>query len=312
MDPSPADARAARAPRSGLLAPGRVSALVHSPWVARITWIALALLTGPALGDALADTSRPVQLVASVGAWALWLGVLVATLVPTTVSLTALRIAAPSAAVAAFAALVDAGASATTIVGLAAALAAALAALAPETAEAFVDGSSYGDERRMPLKVPIALLAGPAELAWVAVVAGLCAGPLLLGARQWVAGGVALAVGLPAAWWGVRVLHVLSRRWLVFVPTGVVVHDQLTLVDPILLRRGVVRSVGPAPADSGALDLTGGAAGLALEVRLNETVTLLPVAKRRSPAELEEVTAMLVTPSRPGRVVDESRRRRLG
>jgi hypothetical protein len=295
-----------------VLTPGRVASVLHSPWPARITWLVLPLLTGPALGEALADASRPVQLVASVGAWALWLGVLIATLVPTTVSLTALRIAAPGAALAAAAALVDAGASATTTVGLVAALAAALAALAPETAEAFVDGSSYGDERRMPLTVPVALLAGPAELAWLAVVAGVCAGPLLLAARQWVAGGVALAVGLPAAWWGVRVLHVLARRWLVFVPTGVVVHDQLTLADPILLRRGVVRSVGPAPADSEALDLTGGASGLALELRLNEAVALLPVARRRSPAELTEVTAVLVTPSRPGRVVAESRRRRLG
>ncbi len=298
--------------RSGLLEPGRVAALVHSPWVARVAWVVLALLVGPALGDALADTSRPVQLVASVGAWVLWLGVLIATLVPTTVSLTALRIAAPGATVASLAALVDAGTSATTVVGLAAALAVTLAAWAPETAEAFVDGSSYGDERRLPLKVPFALLAGPAELAWLAVVAGVCAGPLLLAARQWVLGGVALAVGLPAAWWGVRVLHVLARRWLVFVPAGVVVHDELTLVDPILLRRGVVRSMGPALAESDAFDLTGGAAGLAVEVRLNEPVSLLPVARRRSPAELEEVTAVLVTPSRPGRVVAESRRRRLG
>lgn len=312
VDPSRADARASRASRTGLLAPGRIDALTHSPWIARVAWGALPLLTGPALGEALADASRPVQLVASVGAWALWLGVLIATLVPTTVSLTALRIAAPGASVAAFAALVDAGASSTTILGLAAALAAALAALAPETAEAFVDGSSYGDERRLPLKVPIALLAGPTELAWLAVVAGVCAGPLLLAARQWVAGAVVLAIGLPAARWGVRVLHVLSRRWLVFVPTGVVVHDQLTLVDPILLRRGVLRSVGPAPADSDAFDLTGGASGLALELRLNEPVSVLPVARRRTPAELEEVTAVLVTPSRPGRATDEARRRRLG
>ena len=309
MDPSPTDAHA---PRTGRVAPARLASLAHTAWPARVAWLVLPLLTGPALGDALADASRPVQLVASVGAWALWLGVLIATLVPTTVSLTALRIAAPSAVVAAVAALVDTGASTGAVVGLVAALAAALVALAPETAEAFVDGSSYGDERRMPLKVPIALLVGPAELAWVAVVAGVCAGPFLLAARQWVAGGLALAIGLPAAWWGVRVLHILARRWLVFVPTGLVVHDQLTLVDPVLLRRGVLRAVAPAPAGSEAFDLTGGASGLALELRLAEAVSLLPVARRRSPAELEDVTAVLVTPSRPGRVVAEARRRRLG
>jgi hypothetical protein len=290
----------------------RLSSLAHSAWPARATWLVLPLLTGPALGDALEGASRPVQLVTSLGAWAIWLVVLVATLVPTTISLTALRLAAPGAVVAAAAALVVTGPDAVAVAGLAGALVAALAALAPETAEAFVDGSSYGDERRLPLKVPAALLAGPAQLAWLAVAAGLCAGPLLLAARQWVAGAVALALGAPVVRWGVRVLHNLARRWLVFVPAGVVVHDPLTLLDPILLRRSVVRSLGPAPADTDALDLTGGASGLALEVRLTEPVSLLPVAPRRTPTHLEDVTAVLLTPGRPGRVVAEARRRRIG
>jgi hypothetical protein len=143
------------------------------------------------------------------------------------------------------------------------------------------------------------------------VVAGVTAGPLLLAARLWVPGAVVLVVGPLAARWGVRVLHGLARRWLVFVPTGVVVHDPLTLVDPILLRRGVVTSFGPAPADTDAVDLTAGASGLALEARLSEPVSLLPVAPRRTPTELKGVTRILVTPSRPGRVVAEARRRRL-
>ncbi|HEX6419941.1 MAG TPA: hypothetical protein VFZ77_15675 [Acidimicrobiales bacterium] len=308
MEPRQADAPVTSPPRERR---ARLAALARSAWPARLTWLLVAVLTAPALGDALAGASRPVQLVASVGGWGVWLAVLVATLVPTTVSLTALRIAAPGAAVAALAALVVTGATATGVLGLAAALAAVLAALAPETAEIFVDGSSYGDERRMPLRSPVALLAGPAEVAWLAVVAGACAGPLLLAARQWVPGAIALAAGGPLAWWGARVLHVLARRWLVFVPTGVVVHDQLTLADPVLLRRSVVRSFGPAPAGTDALDLTAGAAGLALEVRLAEPVPLVPVARRGQPAELREAGAVVVTPSRPGRVLAEARRRRM-
>lgn len=290
----------------------RVAALVHSPWPVRAVWLVLPLVTGPAIGAALDEASRPVQVVASVGAWAAWATVLVATLVPTTVSLTALRVAAPSAVVAALAALVAEGTEPATVLGLVGALVAALVALAPETAEAFVDGSSYGDERRLPLRTPVGLLAGPVELAWLAVVAGAATGPLLLAAEQWVAGAVALAVGLPAAVWGARVLHTLARRWLVFVPTGLVVHDPLTLLDPVLLRRNRVASLGPAPADSDARDLTGGAPGLALEVRFTEPVELLPAAPRGATAALVEVPAVLVTPARPGRVVDEARRRRLG
>lgn len=290
----------------------RLAALAHSAWPARLAWLVLPLVTGPALGDALADTSRPVQVVASVGAWAAWAAALVATLVPTTVSLTALRIAAPSAVAAALAALVADGPGPATVVGLAGALVAALVALAPETAEAFVDGSSYGDERRLPLRTPAGLLLGPIELAWAAVVAGVAAGPLLLAAEQWVAGAVALAVGLPAARWGVLALHTLARRWLVFVPAGVVVHDPLTLLDPILLRRNLVAALGPAPADSTALDLSGGAPGLALEARLTGPVELLPAAPRGATAELVTVESVLVTPARPGRALAEARRRRIG
>ncbi|MGH9235215.1 MAG: hypothetical protein ACRD0R_17970 [Acidimicrobiales bacterium] len=288
--------------------------MAQSPWPARVTWLLLPLAAGPALGDALAEQladERAVQIVASAGAWLVWVAVLVATLVPTTVSLTVLRIAAPTAVLASLAALVTVGTTGAAVGGLAAALVAALATLAPETAEVFVDGSSYGDERRLPLRVPAALLAGPAELAWLAAVAGPVAGPLALAAGRWVVGVLALAAGLPAAWWGARALHSLARRWLVFVPAGVVVHDPLTLAEPVLLRRGLVRSVGPAPADTEALDLTGGASGLALEVRLSEPVALVPVARRRLTAEVTDVDALLVTPSRPGRVLAEARRRRL-
>jgi hypothetical protein len=301
----PSDPRAAT--------PGRgLGALVHSAWPVRVAWLVLPLVTGPALGDALADTSRPVQLVASIGAWGAWVAALVATLVPTTVSLTALRLTAPSGVAAALAALVADGPGAATVGGVAAALIVALIALAPETAEVFVDGSSYGDERRLPLRTPAGLLLGPVELAWAAVAAGVAAGPLLLAARQWVAGAVALVVGIVVAWCGVRAMHTLARRWLVFVATGVVIHDPLTLLDPILVRRSQVASLGPAPADAEALDLTGGASGLALELRLAEPLDLLPAGPRRGSAELVEVTALLVTPSRPGRVMAEARRRRIG
>ncbi len=309
MDAPATDPSGPPAARSGR---ARLDVIVHSAWPVRVAWLALPLVAGPALGDALADAGTPVQLVASIGIWGAWAAALVATLVPTTVSLTALRLAAPSAVVATLVALVTDGAHAATVVGLAGALVVALVALAPETAEVFVDGSSYGDERRLPLRTPAGLLLGPVELAWAAVVAGVTAGPLLLAARQWVAGGVAVALGAVAAVWGVRVLHTLARRWLVFVPTGIVLHDPLTLLDPILVRRSQVASFGPAPEGSPAVDLTGGASGLALELRVTDPLELLPVGARRGTTDIVEATAVLVTPSRPGRVVAEAGRRRVG
>jgi len=280
------------------------------PWLARLTWLALPLVAGPALGDALDGASRPVQLVASIGLWVGWAGVLVATLVPATVTLTVLRIAAPAAVAAAVAATIAGGPSGADVAALVGTLLAALATVAPFTVEAFVDGSSYGEERRLPLRVPGVLALGPIPVVWALVVAGIVTGPLLLAARQWVAGAVALVVGALAAWWGVRVLHTLARRWVVFVPAGLVVHDPLALVEPVLLRRGVVTALGPAPADTRALDLTRGALGLALEVRLAEPVPLL-VLRGRGRSETVTTGAMLITPSRPGALLTEARDRRL-
>jgi hypothetical protein len=282
------------------------------PWPVRLTWLVLPLVTGPALGDALDDASRPIQLVAGLGLWLGWALVLVATLVPTTVSLTALRVAAPGVAVAALAATVAGGASTADVVGLAGALVAALAAFWPRTGEAFVNGSSYGDERRMPLRVPGPLLAGPLPLVWAVAASGVAAGPLLLAAKQWVVGALALAAGLPVAWLAVRALHTLARRWLVFVPTGVVVHDPLALAEPVLLRRVDVRSLGPAPADTAALDLTRGALGLALEIKVSPAVALVLAGGGR--AAVHEVTTageLLVAPTLPGAVLAEARRRKL-
>jgi hypothetical protein len=281
-------------------------------WPARVTWLVLPVVLGPALGDALDDASRPVEVVASVGLWVGWAAVLVAALVPTTVSLTALRVATPAAVVAGVAAIVADRASAATIVGLVGALVTALAAFWPGTGEAFVAGSSYGDERRMPLRVPGPLLAGPLVLLWTLAAAGVAAGPLLLAARQWIAGAAALAVGLPAAAVAIRSLHTLARRWLVFVPNGVVVHDPLTLAEPVLLRRADVRSFGPAPADTAALDLTRGALGLALEVTLAPPVSVVLAGGGRSDvSEATTAAALLVAPTRPGAVLTEARRRRL-
>jgi hypothetical protein len=264
------------------------------------------------VGDALDGASRPVQLVASVGLWVGWAVVLVATLVPSTVSLTALRMAAPGAVVAAVAAIVADEPSAAAVVGLVGALVAALAAFWPGTGEAFVAGSSYGDERRMPLRVPGPLLAGPLILAWAAAAAGVAAGPLLLAAHQWLAGALALAIGFPAAAVAARSLHTLARRWLVFVPNGVVVHDPLALAEPVLLRRAEVRSFAPAPASTAALDLTRGALGLALELTVAPPVSLvLAAGGGGGVSEATTAAALLVSPTRPGAVLAEARRRRL-
>jgi hypothetical protein len=283
-------------------------------WPARGTWLLLPLLIGTVLGDALAGASPPVQWVAAIGLWGGWAAVLVATLVPRSISLTALRIAVLAAAGASLVAVVV-GHSPTgwRVAALSWAIVCVAVAFFPATGEAFVDGESYGDEHRYPLRVPGPLLAGPLALAWAAVVAGVAAGPLLLACRLWVVGLVALAVGLPVAWRAARALHVLSTRFVVLVPAGFVLHDPLALTDPVLFRRASVRALGPASAGTDALDLTCGALGLALEAQLVEETDLPTVAPRRgAPSATVETQAVLFTPTRPGALLTATRARHIG
>ncbi|MBI2709294.1 MAG: hypothetical protein HYX34_06325 [Actinobacteria bacterium] len=282
----------------------------RAPWVVRIVWLVLPVALGPALGAALDPRSAPVRTVGSVVAWAAWAVALVAALVPRSTSLTVARLVAPAAALAALWAGVQDGPSGrAAAAGLAWSVAAAAAVLAPATADAFVDGSSYGPERRFCLRVPGRLLLA-VPVVWAATVAGALAGPLLLAARQWAVGGVALVAGGALAAIGARALHGLSRRWVVFVPAGMVLHDPFGLAENLLLPRRMITALGPAPAGTAALDLTQGAPGLELEVDLVEPIAVTTVTGRRD-AATTQAAALLFAPARPGALLAEAAGRRL-
>jgi hypothetical protein len=292
--------------RRGTLA--AVSAVL--PWVLRAAWAVLPVVAGPASEDALDGRSRTVQVVASLGLWGIWAAGVLATLVPRPAGLTLLRVAAPAACGAAVVALAD-DAGAASLTAVVATGVAAVLALLPETGELFVNGGAYGDERRHLLRPPAAFLLGPVPVAAAVLVAAVVTGPLLLAARSWVAGTVAVVVGAPLAVVLARALHSLTQRWVVFVPAGLVLKDHLGLLDPVLLRRHLVTSFGPAPAESDALDLTARAPGLALEVRLREPVPLAQVSPGRRGSETRSPDALRFTPTRPGAVLAEAERRRL-
>ncbi|HEV3226516.1 MAG TPA: hypothetical protein VGZ52_06770 [Acidimicrobiales bacterium] len=271
-------------------------------WALRVGWLALPLTGGAAIAHGLEGTSGPVQIVAATLAWLAWGVVLVAVLVPRTVSLTAVRMLVPASLAVAVWSSARHGVGATEIIAIAwtAAVTSLVLFVAP-VSDLFVNGSSYGPERRMALRVPGTLLLGPVELTWAITVAGLCAGPLLLAAQRWIVGVVALAVGAVAARFGVRALHRLSRRWLVFVPAGIVLHDPMVLGEAVLFPRRVVRALGPAPRDTSAVDVTGRALGLVLELQLNET------SKIRG----ADTDRLLFSPLRPGALLHEARERGL-
>ncbi|MFN2606885.1 MAG: hypothetical protein ABR511_03160 [Acidimicrobiales bacterium] len=287
---------------------GRLAAARLVPWLVGALWAALPFTAGPALADALSGASRPVQLVASAGLWLGWAAGMLAAAVPHPVALTALRVLSPGVVAA-----VVAGAAGGHPSALAAGWSVVVTAWAysPVVGARCVNGPAYPNERRFLLRVPGPLLFGPLALAWMLAVAGAGAGPLLLAARRWVAGGVATAVGVPVAVVLVRSIHNLSRRWAVFVPAGVVLHDPLALVDPVLFRRRSVAALQPATLSPKGVDLSQGAPGLALELLLTEAVELSLMKPGRREGRPETATRVVFTPTRPGAVLAEARTRRL-
>jgi hypothetical protein len=272
-------------------------------WGVTVAWVALGGAVLAASRSALEGRGDAAAVVVGAVLWPMWGVGLVAVLVPSTVSLTALRMMTPLSVVACAVSLAGGGSATLCIGALAVAGAVTVLVCSAPVGELFVQASAYGHEQRLPLRLPAALLL-PTAVVWLVWAALWCAAVLLLGGRQWVAGGAALAAAIAATWFaGVR-LHRFSRRWLVVVPAGVVVHDQVALMETLMVTKPTVLSVGLALADTEAADFTGPAAGHVLQVTLKEmTTVLLPPPQRAGQPKAIHVRSFLVAPSRPGRAL---------
>ncbi len=280
------------------------------PWVNRAVWAALVLTLGLALGSALSSFSRPVQVVGTMLAWVGWASGLLAVVIAHPLGLTTLRLCM-TAMVGATAWVAIADGVPTWQRG--AAIVGSLLALgtvgSAETTTWCVDGPAYPNESRHALKTPIGLL--PISVIVCALTAAsFVMAPILLAAKAWLPGVGVLVVAGVMAWVGTRSLHQLSRRFLVFVPAGFVVHDHLALLDPVLFRRNVIQSMSPAPIETDSLDLTLGATGMPLEVLLHEKVELTKLSSDRKTGEAGRTARFLVSPVRPGAVLKEAQARR--
>ncbi len=161
-----------------------------------------------------------------------------------------------------------------------------------------MQGSAYGDEQRYPLRPPGALVLGPLPILWLLLAASVAAGTAAPGRRAVGARsgrersrGSRLLLILP------RRFHRLSRRFLVFVPAGIVIHDHMVLAETVLFRWPTVRTVDRALADTEALDLTGGAMGSAVEVVLAGLETIVRVGRRPNQTSAVHARAFLCSPT---------------
>ncbi len=278
-------------------------------WILRALLLPLPFTTGAALGDVMSTHSDPVRWCVLVMAWTAWGLTIAASMVPHPITLTALRLGTPFLAVGAAWVAIDEQ-SALGLAGAAIALAATAAGLSAVVADACIDGRSYGDERRFTLRTPAALLFGPVPVAWLLTAVGLVAGPLLISSNAWIIGALVTVAGYGIAWLAIRSLHSLSLRFIVFVPAGVTLVDQLILVESILFARSRIIRLGPALADTVALDLSQNAIGLVLEVETTDDVEMAVKDGRKSATEVTTRSA-LFTPSRPGAVLAEAARRHI-
>lgn len=278
------------------------------PWLVRLSWLALPFTVGTAIADALADRSAPVQVTAGVLLWGAWSAAVVGLLVPRPAGLVGLRVAALGAVLLA---LWAADSPFDWWVAIVHSVVMLAIALTPLTGEWLVNGTAYGYERRYLLRAPAPVLLGPVVLAAIALPLAIGTGPMLLAARAWIAGVIAIGAGGVLAFVLARALHSMTMRWAVLVPAGFVLKDHITLLDPVLFRRTDIDVLHRAPADTDALDLTGGALGLALELRLRAEQEVHRMRPVRRGAEPYDVEVLLFTPTRPAALLADASERKI-
>jgi hypothetical protein len=163
-----------------------------------------------------------------------------------------------------------------------------------------VQAGAYGDERRYLLRVPAPIVM-PLILGWGVMVVVVSTTPLMLASERYVFGGVGVVLSLGLLWQLPVRLHRLSRRWLVKVPAGWVLHDDVMLSENLLIKTHEVMSMNLALEGSEAIDLTGMTRGVPIEVQLREMtdVRLTPLAaKLLKTVDALHVKAFLVAPTR--------------
>jgi hypothetical protein len=269
-------------------------------WPARVLWLAVAAAGLWSIDGALDDRSDLLAWCVTLPSWLLWGAGVVALMVPSVTGLTVLRMISALAVVTAVTSWIGGADSAAGAAFVVATILFAIVVATGEFGQACVQASAYGDEVRFPLRPPAALLV-PVALAAIVWCASMVAAPLLLGSRRWIVGGIVGAVAIALTAFVFPRFHAMTRRWVVLVPAGIVLHDHVVLAETLMVPRRQVLGVNLALAATEAADLTGPAAGHAVEIALTEMVTATLAPTKREPRGTAlHLGAFLVAPTRPG------------
>jgi hypothetical protein len=272
-------------------------------WGPRISWLVVGACGVWSIGDAVDDRSAALRATVTIAAWLLWGAGIVALVVPSTLGLTAMRMVTTLSCGAAAISWIGGAAPAPGGAFLTATLICGVLVGGAGFGQHCVQASAYGDERRFLLRPPAAFLL-PVAVAGLLWAAATLTAPLLLATGQWIAGVPAAIVAGLLTWLLLPRFNTLSRRWLVLVPAGVVVHDQVVLAETLMVPRPDVDRVGLALAGTEAADLTGPAAGHAVEVALREMATALLAPTKAAPrGSAIHARSFIIAPTRPGAVL---------
>jgi hypothetical protein len=282
--------------------------------VARVAWVALALIPN-GIAATLASHGRTAQLVFTLGTWALWALGTLAIFWLSPYSLSALRMVAPLATAGlvgfVFASLstyadVAVGDVAWSLVGVAVGVLALVCIFLPAFGLLHVQASAYGDEKRLLLRVPAAQIA-PIAVSYIVMVAFPVVMLFAVSAEVWWLAALCLVPTVLIFRVVPKRLHRFSRRWLVVVPAGVVVHDELLLAETFMVRTTAVTRVELSATSGEALNLTGDIAGvrrhmvLIVQLREAEKLALSPyLAKMLGTLDAFHVQSYAVAPTLAG------------
>ena len=233
----------------------------------RAAWLAVPFTSGELLASALDSYTPSFRTSCAIGLWVIWSTTAVAAMIARPLTLGFVRIWMPAGLAATIwaaietrssGALADAEISGAepalflVVIAIAVSTLATAASLMPSVGTAFINSpfaSAAILEKRLPLRPPAAGAVVLAPLLWAVVVAGAVSGYLLLAAERWLVGAAVLVVGLIVTALSCQSLLILGKRWVVFVPAGIVLHDPLTLGDEaILLPKSGVKSLRVVPA----------------------------------------------------------------
>ena len=261
---------------------------------------------GAGVGELLDDRSASVQITGTTVAWVVWGAVVIASFISHPITLTVLRIGTPVVAGFIVIVAVTQGSSGSQIIGAAVGVAILLLSFSAEIGGIYVQASAYGDEKRFALRPPVVLIA-PVSLSVLLADLSILGLPMLVAAKNWAVAIIALIGFFISVKYLLPRIHLLSCRWLVFVPAGIVVHDEIVLSINLMIRKQDLLQMRLARDNSAAADLSALTWGVPLELSFNKPldVSLSAIgAKHLKAVSAIHAQSVLIAASRPGSVLN--------